>query len=295
MPGLVLQPINQVAKAALAQQLACWAKTASGMTDRAVQYGTCCVSPTGETLGRWTIPPEMCDTYGELPFTSQGEPIVCDAGQTQFVPYYIYPEDVAPIDPNTCVAPTEALAVPTGLAAGTPTASTIPLTWDAVPNATGYLVQFSGNGGTSWASVTAEGTSATLSGLAADTEYTIRIAALDATGAYLRSDYSATITATTGTDVEPLPVPANVAAGTPTDTEIPLSWDAVTGADGYIVEWSPQGAGTWTPVTSATTSTTITGLTAETTYDIRVAATDSTGAMGQSDWSPVTQATTAAA
>src|SRR5690606_19570262 len=93
MPGLVLQPINQVAKAALAQQLACWAKAANGVTDRAVQYGTCCVSPTGETLGRWTIPPEMCDTYGELPFTSQGEPIVCDAGQTQFVPYYIYPED----------------------------------------------------------------------------------------------------------------------------------------------------------------------------------------------------------
>ena len=294
MPGLVLQPIDQAAKKALAQQLACWAKTPNGMTDRSVQYGTCCVSPTGQTLGRWTIPPGLCDTYGELPFTSQGEPIVCDPNQTQFIPYYIYPEDVVPVDPNTCAGPTEALEAPEDLTAGTPTTSTIPLTWSAVDNATGYLVQFSANGGTSWASVSASGTDLTLSGLMADTEYTIRVAALDATGAYLRSEYSTEITATTEQDVAPLPVPLNVATGTVSDTEVELSWDAVTGADGYIVEWSPAGADTWTPVTSATTSATITGLEAETTYDIRVAATDSTDAMGQSDWSPIVQATTTA-
>lgn len=38
-------------------------------------------------------------------------------------------------------APTPQLATPAGFAAGTPTASTVPLSWSAVPNATGYVVQ----------------------------------------------------------------------------------------------------------------------------------------------------------
>lgn len=195
---LVLQPIDQVAKVQLAQQLACWAKTASGMTDPAVQYGTCCVSPTGETLGRWTIPDSLCATYGALPFTgNNGETITCPpAGAAEYMPYYIYDEDVAATDPNTCVA-LEALAVPANLAAGTPTATEIPLTWDAVANANGYTVGYSDDGGATWNEQTFAASPGTLTGLTASTEYTIRIRATDSTGQYNSSDWSATITATT--------------------------------------------------------------------------------------------------
>lgn len=296
MPGLVLQPIDQVAKKALAQQLACWAKTASGVTDTAVVYGTCCVSPTGETLGRWTIPPELCTEYGALPFTSQGEPIVCDPAQTQFVPYYIYADDVAPIDPNTCVAPTVELAVPTALAAGTPTDSTIPLTWASVANATGYQVQFSSNGGTSWASVNATGTAATLTGLQPTTEYTVRIRALDSTGAYLASDYSATITSTTDSALPPVATPTNLATGTATATTMPLSWDAVTGATAYHVQYKATASGTWLDFATEPTSpsTTVTGLTASTSYDFRVLAEGNGTTTSDSDYTaPVTGSTTA--
>lgn len=299
---LVLQPIDQKAKAQLAQQLACWAKMDNGMTDPAVQYGTCCVSPTGQTLGRWTIPDGLCDEYGALPFTGNGgQTIVCPPTQAEIMPYYIYDSDVNPFDPNTCVQIPEPLPAVTGLAASAVTETGMTLTWAAVTGADGYAVQYSANGGATWTAVSPAPTSATvtLSGLTANTTYTIRVRATDSTGAALPGPWATITQATVAPgdevpDLVPLETPVNLAAGTPTATEIPVTVDVVADADGYEFEYSTDGQ-TWTTVASESNSATLTDLTAETEYTIRVRATDSTGAFDPSDYSATITATTAAA
>lgn len=292
---IVLQPIDQAAKAQLAQQLACWARTASGMTDVAVQFGTCCVSPTGQTLGRWTIPNELCATYGPLPFTgNDGETIVCPpTGSAEYVSYYIYDDDVDPINVATCT-PLTALAAPTALAAGTPTDTTIPLTWTASANADMYEVAYSSDGGTTWLEVDATGSPFTLTGLTPETTYTIRIRAFSSTDAFAKSPWTSTVTATTESSLPELAVPANLATGTMTTTTAPLTWDAVPNAVSYHVQYKTSASGTWLdfgtePVTAAVT---VTGLVTATSYDFRVRANADDIAFSDSDYSaPVTDTT----
>jgi chitodextrinase len=67
----------------------------------------------------------------------------------------------------------------------------------------------------------------------------------------------------------PLPTPTGLAA-VPTDTELALTWGAVTGAISYTVTWS--GGGESGSATTTTPSYTITGLTAGTAYTVSVVA-----------------------
>lgn len=94
----------------------------------------------------------------------------------------------------------------------------------------------------------------------------------------------------------PLPAPAGLAAGTITATTIPVTWSAVTDAEGYEVRWAPGGTTTWTvrPVVTATADT-ITGLTAETEYDIQVRAKGDGTTTADSPWSATVTASTIAA
>jgi chitinase len=80
-------------------------------------------------------------------------------------------------DPDPVVPP-----VPAGLAAGTPTVSTVPLNWGASTGATSYHVY---RDNTKVATVT--GTSTTVSGLAADTAYSFQVTAANAAGESAKS------------------------------------------------------------------------------------------------------------
>ena len=280
MRGIVLQPVTPTAKAALAQQLACWAKTASNLTDVGVRYGTCCVSPTGQTLGRWTIPPGLCDTYGELPFTSRGQAIPCDTDATQLTVYYIYDTDVTGIDPDTCVPVDPGrLPTPTGLVATLTGDTSINLAWDAVADATGYTVTIWPTDAPDQAetrTVTTPGTDFT--DLAAQTAYTMQVVAIDGTGAHLPSAPAQTTATTPG--AEQLDAPTGLTAEAATTSSVALSWTASPQADGYTVSWALAAD----PGTVLGTDTTtglaydVTGLDAGTDYIVFVVATDSTGA-----------------
>jgi poly(3-hydroxybutyrate) depolymerase len=83
------------------------------------------------------------------------------------------------------------LAAPTGLAAGTTTASAVPLTWTATSGATGYNVYRNGSKVNASAIAT---TSYTDSGLAASTTYSYAVTALNSSG---ESAQSGTVSATT--------------------------------------------------------------------------------------------------
>ncbi|MFF9073089.1 chitinase [Streptomyces sp. NPDC014872] len=87
-------------------------------------------------------------------------------------------------------APAELPAAPTGLKAGTVTASSVDLSWTASPGATGYNVYRNGT-----KVLSATGTSATATGLTASTAYSFQVAATNSAGESARS---AAVQATTG-------------------------------------------------------------------------------------------------
>lgn len=104
--------------------------------------------------------------------------------------------DVA-ITVTAAPAPTP-LAAPANVAAGTPTATEIPVTWDAVENATAYRIE-SSTDGTTWTADATEPTdpSGSATGLTAATEYQVRVTALGDGTTYTDSEPSAPVTATT--------------------------------------------------------------------------------------------------
>lgn len=189
----------------------------------------------------------------------------------------------------------------TGLAAGTPTHNTVPLTWSVPATGTApfsYTVQRSPAGAGTWTTV-ASGVADlfyTAAGLTATTAYDFRVAATNDGGT---GTYSATASATTGA-APAVPVPGQVTgltAGTPTSVAVPLSWTAPAdgGAPtGYDVEYRVQGTTPWTLFSDnqAATNTTVSGLASATVHEFRVSAQN---ASGNGTPSAIVTVTTAAA
>ncbi|MEV3858355.1 glycoside hydrolase family 18 protein [Streptomyces sp. NPDC050095] len=122
---------------------------------------------------------------------------------------------------------------PTGLTAGAVTSSSVALSWTAVPGATSYAIYANGT-----KSLTATGTSVTVTGLTPATAYGFQVAAVNDAG---ESAKSATVTATTaqgsgGTGSSDLPTHALVGylhasfangAGYTRLADVPDSWDVI--------------------------------------------------------------------
>lgn len=87
------------------------------------------------------------------------------------------PDGGGPVDPDPVVPST-----PAGLAAGSVTSSSVALSWNAVSGATGYKVYRDGS-----LAQTVSGTSATVTGLAANTTYQFQVAATNAAGESAKS------------------------------------------------------------------------------------------------------------
>jgi hypothetical protein len=66
--------------------------------------------------------------------------------------------------------------------------------------------------------------------------------------------------------------PSSASAASITNTGATLNWTAVSGASSYTVNYKASSSATWLTASSATTSFTLSGLTAGTSYDYRVAA-----------------------
>jgi hypothetical protein len=181
--------------------------------------------------------------------------------------------------------PAVAPSAPTGVTVGSPTSTTLAVSWTASSSGTtpiSYVVNYRVTGQTAWiasAGGSTSGTSQTLTGLAAATTYDVQVVASNTAG----SAASTTATGTTSTAASVAPsAPTGVSAGSPTPNSLLVSW--VTPASGstpmsYTVSFRPTGQTTWTPVTPPTsaTSLTVTGLAAATSYDFQVAATNSAG------------------
>lgn len=133
--------------------------------------------------------------------------------------------------------PVQTPATPTGLAAGSPTSTSIPLTWPAVSGATSYKVYRGGN-----LAATVTGTSYTATGLAPSTPYTFQVSAVNSAGESAKSTaVTATTTSGGGNPGGGLPAHALVGylhasfangSGYTRMADVPDSWDVINLAFG---------------------------------------------------------------
>jgi len=170
-------------------------------------------------------------------------------------------------------ADTEAPTAPTNLASSNVTESSVDLTWDASSDNVGvdhYTVYKDGS------SVgTTANTSYSVTGLSASTTYTFTVKAEDAAGNVSAASNALDVTTQSSADTEAPTAPTNLASSNITETSVDLTWDASTdnvGVDHYTVFQDGSSIGT-----TASTSYSVTGLTAATTYTFTVKAEDAAG------------------
>lgn len=170
----------------------------------------------------------------------------------------------------TTTSNTTTCATPTNLASSATTASATTVTWAVVSGATGYNLQWKLNTASTWNTINNLTTTIySLTGLSASTTYNIQVQAIcssTSTGAF-----STPISVTTSANTTTCAVPTGLAAGTLTANTATINWTNVSGAQGYNLQWKANAATTWTTVSNlTTTSYNLTGLTAATTYNVRV-------------------------
>jgi len=137
---------------------------------------------------------------------------------------------------------------------------------------TGYEVY---QGGVAKAAVAAGTTSYAVTGLTAATAYSFYVSATNGHGSTNSNTVSVTTTNTNPCTAVP-GVPTGLTGSSTSSTTATLSWTASTAPSGCTVT-SYKITGGPSTVTSTGTSTTVTGLTANTSYTFKVAATDSFG------------------
>ena len=182
---------------------------------------------------------------------------------------------------------------PTGLTAAADGSTAIRLSWSAPVTAgssaiTGYRIEVSSNGGSTWTDLVANTGSAATSyrhaGLLANTTRHYRVSAINARGAGPPSNVAQATTTTTGTGVPG--APTGLTATPDGSTAIRLSWTVPgsTGGSaitGYRIEVSSNGGATWAILVSNTGSTATsylhTGLSPGTTRHYRASAINARG------------------
>ncbi len=168
---------------------------------------------------------------------------------------------------------TEAPTAPNNLLASNTSASSTDLSWDLSNDnigVTGYNVYQDGTIVTTSATTTI-----TITGLAELTSYTFQVTAYDAAGNESTFSNNATATTGTGADTQAPTVPTSLSASNVTVTTADLSWNASNdnvGVTGYNIYQNGSIVSS-----TAGTTTTISGLTASTTYLFNVSAYDAAG------------------
>ena len=196
-------------------------------------------------------------------------------------------------------------SAPTDLSAIADGSTQIDLSWNAPASdggaaVTGYRIEVSENGGTTWTDLAADtgdtATTYTHSGLDPGTMRHYQVSAINTAGTGTASNV-----ARATTDAAPPEAPAGLSATASAPDQIDLAWsapanDGGSAITGYRIESSPDGSSSWSDLVADTNSDATaysdTGLSAGTTRHYRVSAINSAGT---SDPSNIDFATTPAA
>ena len=172
---------------------------------------------------------------------------------------------------------------PSGLAAGSATSSSLTLTWtDNSSNETGFKIERStspSSGFTQIATVGANVTSYTSTGLSASTVYFYNVRAYNAVGdsAYANTASGQTLPGA----VVPPNAPSGLATGSATSSSLTLTWtDNSSNETGFKIEYSASSMVPFTQIATVgpnVTTYVVTGLSASTVYRFRVRAYNTAG------------------
>ncbi|MEP6703029.1 MAG: Ig-like domain-containing protein, partial [Betaproteobacteria bacterium] len=171
-------------------------------------------------------------------------------------------------------------AAPTGLANGTVTATSVPLTWaDNANNETSYQVERATGAGSFGllATLGANATSHNDTTVAASTAYSYRVRAVNAAG---NSAYSNTLPVTTAAAPAKPAAPTNLSATTLSRSSIRIDWvDASNNETGFKIERSQNGGAFSQVATVGANAVTFTntGLTKNRNYNFRIRANNANG------------------
>ncbi|MBR0226168.1 MAG: fibronectin type III domain-containing protein, partial [Thermoguttaceae bacterium] len=153
------------------------------------------------------------------------------------------------------------------------TANSVTVTWNAVANASGYVVEYKGESDATFtAAPKTTATTITIPNLASDTTYKLRVYAVGDGSSYSDSAYSTVkaVKTKSGAVLTQLTAPTWKSSSS-TANSVTVTWNAVANASGYVVEYKTSAGTSYTvmPKTTATTRT-IANLAPDTTYKLRV-------------------------
>ena len=244
------------------------------------------IKPIGTTLNTWvTVLSSSDDRWREgawvakIRFGNSEKNSNYSATKPVTAPTTPTPPVTPPITPPAPPVVLPPLPPPTNVSA-TATARSVTVSWSAVSDATGYVVEIGippSAGGLGPTSDTTTGTSITIGNLLPWTTYEYRVKATAEGRIGTWSGWATVVTSAPPPPppVTPLPAPTNVMAE-PTHNSVRVSWRVVGGATGYVVEIGiPPSAGGLGHTSDPTTGTSITigNLLPWTTYEYRVKAT----------------------
>ena len=186
----------------------------------------------------------------------------------------------ATVTATTTVSDTQPPTAPTSLVSTGRSGNSVSLSWNPSSDnvgVAGYRVYWKTSSSATYQNIPVSGTTYTVSGLATATSYNFYVVAYDAAG--WNSSASNVLTTSTLDNQAPT-APSNLQATGSTSSSISLSWTGSTdniGVTGYRVYWKASTASAYQTLNVAGTTTSITGLTASTSYDFYVAAYDAAG------------------
>ena len=173
--------------------------------------------------------------------------------------------------PFTTLAEGQTCNVPTNLTATATAYNSADVTWTAGGSETAWNLQYKTAAATNWsANIPVTTTSYQLTGLTAETAYQVRVQAN--CGNDGTSDWATANFTTPAEPVEPCDAPTGLTIGNVTTTSATATWTPGGSETAWNIQYKLQSASQWQEATVQTTSYDIEGLSAASTYDVRVKA-----------------------
>ncbi|MDH7447363.1 fibronectin type III domain-containing protein [Aquimarina sp. 2201CG14-23] len=240
----------------------------NGTFDSGEQVWTQSATQTTPVSGSFTVPSNAAsgNTRMRVSMKYNGVPTSCESFQYGEVEDYT-------VTIGGATADTQAPTAPAGLTASNVAETTLTLSWNAATDNVGVTAYDVYQGNTNLGEVT--GTTTNITGLTASTAYQFRVKAKDAAGNESGFSNTANVTTATPPDTQAPTAPTGLTASNVEETTLTLSWNAATDNVGVTAYDVYQGSTNLGEVTS--TSTNITGLTADTAYQFSVKAKDAAG------------------
>ena len=160
--------------------------------------------------------------------------------------------------------------VPTNLTATATAYNTANVTWTAGGTETAWNLRYR-TGAANWTTVAATTTSYQLTGLSAQTTYEVQVQAVCSSTS--SSDWTASVSFTTPAEpVDPCNAPTGLTISDVTTNSATATWTPGGSETAWNIQYKLQSASQWQEATVQTTSYDIEGLSAASTYEVRVKA-----------------------